>query len=109
MSHPADGGECLAERRIRDRARVQAKHWRRARREYPDSCAGSIGEETLDRWRAHHVRARFKPGPVRCWWLDPNPRRWAKVMSPAEKRALDSAAEACRELGVRCKLSRFRE
>ena len=108
MSRPADRGECLTERRIRDRQRVLAKHWRRAKREYPDARAGSLGEERLHRYREHHVRRRFKSGPDRCWWLEPNPRRSVKVMSLAEKRARESALEECREIRVRCKLSRFR-
>ena len=108
MSRPADGGECLAERRIRDRQRVLARHWRRAKREYPNSFSGSVGEERLHRYREYHVRLRFKSGADRCWWLEPNPRRSMKVMSLAEKRARESALEECREIGVQCKPSRFR-
>ena len=108
MSRPGDGGECLAERRIRDRKRVLAKHWCRATREYPDSRYWSLGTERLHLYRERFVRNRFKPGPKRCWWLEGNPRRSAKEMSFAERRARDAALEKCQEAGVVCKVSRFR-
>ena len=108
MSRPADGGECLAERRIRDRQRVLAGHWERARREYPESLRWRWGAEQLHKYRDHFVRDRFKPGPKRCYWLEPNPRRSVKAMTLAERRARDAALEECQQAGVRCKVSRFR-
>ena len=105
---PVDGRECLAERRIRDRQRVMAKHWRRAKRMYPDKWASCWGEQRLHMLRERFVRDRFKPGERHRYWKDANPRRVMKEMSLAEKRGREFAAEQCKEAGARCKLTRFR-
>jgi len=107
---PADGSECPAERRRRDRRRVLARELRRSRdrRLYPDERAESCGEEELRKMRDRFVRDRFKSGTTHRYWKDKNPRRMVKEMTLAERRAREFAREQCMEAGVCCKLTRFR-
>ena len=113
MSGRSDGKECRRERRIRDHVRVLAKVRRRTERNNPGP--DPVFREDPDwavvfKMREFDVRRRHRSRTEQsCGYrYELNPRRTTKQMTAQERRAEDAAREELKELGVLCKLTRFR-